>query len=85
MGLSKYWHSRIDRTYSLTNGEDNLVDVAVLQDLHAFPQWKREGRLLPYKVAPWNDLYPQFVDKHGFFTGCYICEPVFYDGLCLQP
>ncbi|KAJ3500586.1 hypothetical protein NLJ89_g9728 [Agrocybe chaxingu] len=70
--LSKYWDSRIDRAYQVSNRRDDGYDVAVLQALHDFPRWKAEGRLLNYKAAPWNDIYPQFVDRDGAYTGLFV-------------
>jgi hypothetical protein len=71
--LSKYWDSAIDITYALSNGTSNDVDVTVLQSFHDFPRWKDEGRLLNYKVREWDDIYPEFVDEDGAYTGLYIC------------
>ena len=67
--LSKYWDSKIDAAYQ---SKDNGVDVAVLQSLHDFPRWKTEGRLMPYKVASWNDIYPDYVDPDGTYTGLFV-------------
>ncbi|KAF8176271.1 hypothetical protein BJ912DRAFT_700494 [Pholiota molesta] len=69
---SKYLDSGIDYTYKKTNGTDNGVDVAVIQTTYNFLRWKRQGRLLPYKVIPWNDISPQFVDPDGAYMGLYI-------------
>lgn len=73
LDLSKYLDARADMAYALSKGADDGIDVAVLQSLHDFPRWKSEDRLLPYKVAQWNDIYPQFVDRDGAYTGLYIC------------
>ncbi|PPQ98676.1 hypothetical protein CVT24_003303 [Panaeolus cyanescens] len=70
--VSKYHDSFIDRTYQSTNGTDSGVDVAVLQTLHDFTRWKRENRLLRYKAAAFGDIYPQFVDADGAYTGVYM-------------
>ncbi|KAF8901010.1 hypothetical protein CPB84DRAFT_1846992 [Gymnopilus junonius] len=72
LDLSKYLDAEIDRQYKKTNGLDEFADVAVLQSLHDFPRWKAEGRLLPYKVSQWNDIYSKFVDEEGAYTGLYI-------------
>lgn len=82
--LSKYWDSRIDRAYQISDGQDDGVDVAVLQSLQDFHRWKAEGRLLPYRVASWNDIYPEFIDRDGTYTGLYICE-LFVLPLLLSP
>lgn len=81
LDLSKYLDGQADLKYASTNGSDNGADVIVLQTLHNFPRWKSEGRLLPYKVAPWNDIYPEFVDKDAAYTGLFICKFIFM----LQP
>jgi ABC-type Fe3+ transport system substrate-binding protein len=53
--VSKYHDSRVDRQFQ-RDGSDG-ADVAVLQTLHNFGRWKREGRLLPYKPLKWEDVY----------------------------
>ncbi|KAF9054200.1 hypothetical protein BJ165DRAFT_1338327 [Panaeolus papilionaceus] len=70
--VSKYHDSFIDRSYQNTNGIDNGVDVAVLQTLHDFTRWKKDNRLLRYKAAAFGDIYPQFVDPEGAYTGVYM-------------
>ncbi|KAF9562910.1 periplasmic binding protein-like II [Agrocybe pediades] len=67
--LSKYLDSRIDRQHQVTNGAEEFADVAVLQTLQNFGRWKSEGRLMPYKVSEWDDIYPEFVDQDGAYTG----------------
>ena len=75
--LSKYHDSRADRAFDTSNGQDDGTDVIVLQTVHDFPRWKEANRLLPYKVAPWNDIHSPFRDEDGTFTGCFICK-LFY-------
>jgi ABC-type Fe3+ transport system substrate-binding protein len=70
--LSKYLDSKIDIAYQLSQDKDNGADVAVLQTLHDFPRWKAQSRLMPYKVASWNDIYPEFVDPDGAYTGIFV-------------
>lgn len=72
--LSKYHDSRADRTFDTSNGEDDGTDVVLLQTVHDFPRWKKANRLLPYKVATWNDIQSPFKDEDGAFTGCFIGE-----------
>ncbi|KJA17849.1 hypothetical protein HYPSUDRAFT_145819 [Hypholoma sublateritium FD-334 SS-4] len=72
LDVSKYLDSSADLAYNSTKGKDNGVDVTVLQSVQNFPRWKSQGRLLPYKVAPWNDIQPEFVDPDGAYTGLYI-------------
>ena len=71
--LSKYLDGRINRIYQTSNGTDDGADVVVIQSLHNFPQWKRQHRLLNYKPANWDDIYPEFVDEDGAYAGYYIC------------
>ena len=78
LDLSKYLDGKADLKYASTNGGDNGADVVVLQTLHNFPRWKLQDRLLPYKVACWNDIYPEFVDNDGAYTGLFICEFCFF-------
>ncbi|KJA17848.1 hypothetical protein HYPSUDRAFT_57461 [Hypholoma sublateritium FD-334 SS-4] len=72
LDLSKYLDGQADLKYASTNGSENGADVVVLQTLQNFPRWKSEGRLLPYKVSPWHDIYPEFVDKDAAYTGLFI-------------
>ncbi len=74
LDVSKYLDGIADLTYDSTKGTDDGADVVVLQSVHNFPRWKSQGRLLPYKVAPWDDIQPEFVDPDGAYTGLYICE-----------
>lgn len=77
LDISKYLDGIADMTYDSTKGKDHGADVAVLQSVHNFPRWKSQGRLLPYKVASWNDIQPEFVDPDGAYTGLHICESEF--------
>lgn len=74
LDVSKYLDGIADLVYDSTKGKDNGFDVTIIQSVHNFPRWKSQGRLLPYKVAPWNDIQPEFVDPDGAYTGLYICE-----------
>jgi hypothetical protein len=51
----EYHDSRVNRQFQRdgTNG----ADIAVLQTLHNYGHWKREGRLLPYKPLKWEYIY----------------------------
>ncbi|KAL7905873.1 Fe3+ ABC transporter periplasmic protein [Trichoderma velutinum] len=63
--LSKYIDSRIDRQFQ-KNQQDG-ADIAILQQLNDFDRWNRDGRLLPYKPASWNNIYPDVKDPNGGF------------------
>lgn len=62
--LSKYHDARID--LQLARGRLE-ADVAMLQTLHDFDRWKREGKLLAYKPLDWDVLWPDTRDPEGAF------------------
>ncbi len=64
--LSKYHDARIDNQLARNRLE---ADVAHLQTLQDFDRWKAEGALLAYKPAGWEQVYPQFKDEDGYYTG----------------
>ncbi|KAJ5881348.1 uncharacterized protein N7529_000020 [Penicillium soppii] len=70
--VSKYHDSRVNRQFQ-RDGTDG-ADIAVLQTLHDYGRWKREGRLLPYKPSKWEDVYSSIKDPAGAFTGTYIYQ-----------
>lgn len=70
--VSKYHDSRVNRQFQ-RDGTDG-ADIAVLQTLHDYGRWKREGRLLPYKPSKWEDVYSSIKYPVGAFTGMYICK-----------
>ena len=70
--VSKYHDSRIDRQFEKT-GSDG-ADVAMLQTLHDFKRWKEAGRLLPYKVANWEEIYSSLKDPSGAFVAISISK-----------
>ncbi|KAG5764525.1 hypothetical protein H9Q72_007414 [Fusarium xylarioides] len=76
--LSKYADSRIDRSYI---DRKPFIDYAVLQTVHDFPRWKKEGRLLQYKPINFNDINPAIKDADGaFFPVSYNqFGPFYYD------
>ncbi|THZ29826.1 periplasmic binding protein-like II [Aureobasidium pullulans] len=73
--VSKYHDSRVNRQYQ-RNGDDG-ADIAVLQTLHDFGSWKREGRLYPYKPAAWDNVYSAIKDPEGTFLGAFILPSTF--------
>ncbi|THW00085.1 periplasmic binding protein-like II [Aureobasidium pullulans] len=73
--VSKYHDSRVNRQYQ-SNGDDG-ADIAVLQTLHDFGRWKREGRLYPYKPADWDNVYSAIKDPEGTFLGAFILPSTF--------
>ncbi|KIL88325.1 fe3+ abc transporter periplasmic protein [Fusarium avenaceum] len=76
--LSKYADSRIDRSY--IDGEP-FIDYAMLQTVHDFPRWKKEGRLLNYKPINFGDVNASIKDPDGaFFPVSYNqFGPFYYD------
>jgi ABC-type Fe3+ transport system substrate-binding protein len=64
--LSKYHDARIDNQLARNRLEP---DVAHLQTLQDFDRWKAEGVLLGYKPAGWDQIYPEFKDADGYYTG----------------
>lgn len=69
--LSKYIDSRIDRQYQ--KNQHDGADIAILQQLNDFDRWNRDGRLLPYKPASWNNIYPDVKDPNGGFLSILFC------------
>ncbi len=67
--VSKFLGARIDN--QLDRGELE-VDVAQLQTLHDFEYWKEQGQLLNYKPQGWEQVYPQFKDQDGAYTGIFV-------------
>lgn len=74
--MCQYHDSRVNRQFQ-RDGTDG-ADIAVLQTLHDYGRWKREGRLLPYKPSKWEDVYSSIKDPAGAFTGTYICKKYFH-------
>jgi hypothetical protein len=64
--LSKYHDARIDNQLARNRLEP---DVAHLQTLQDFDRWKREGVLLRYKPEGFDQVYREFKDKDGYYTG----------------
>lgn len=74
LGLSKYLDSQVDIAHEESGGKDSGADFVVLQSLGDFTRWADEGRLMNYKVAQWDDIYPEFVHLDGAYTGLFICK-----------
>ncbi|MEV6956629.1 ABC transporter substrate-binding protein [Streptomyces sp. NPDC051183] len=62
---SKYHETRLDLQFAARKVE---ADVTSLQNVHSFPRWKREGRLLQYKPLGWRSVPAHIKDPDGFFT-----------------
>ena len=48
------------------------ADLALLQTIQDFVQWKREGALLAFKPDGWETIADQFKDPDGAFMGHYV-------------
>lgn len=64
--LSKYHDNRIDRAH--LEGL-HVTDVAVLQTVQDFRRWKKEGKLLKYKPASFEDILESEKDFDGASIG----------------
>jgi ABC-type Fe3+ transport system substrate-binding protein len=67
--LSKYHDARIDNQLDRNRLEPDVTQLQTLQD---FDRWKSEGKLLPYRAAGWDAVYPQFKDPDGAYTGIMV-------------
>jgi ABC-type Fe3+ transport system substrate-binding protein len=67
--LSKYHDARIDNQLDRNRLEPDVTQLQTLQD---FDRWKSEGKLLPYRPAGWDAVYPQFKDPDGAYTGIMV-------------
>ncbi|KAH7109189.1 hypothetical protein EDB81DRAFT_703440 [Dactylonectria macrodidyma] len=66
VNLSKYHDGNIDQQLANKNV---YVDSIVLQTLHDFPRWKKEGALLNYAPAGFDKIYPDFKDGDAAYYG----------------
>jgi ABC-type Fe3+ transport system substrate-binding protein len=80
--LSKYHDARIDNQLARGRLEP---DVAQLQTLQDFDRWKSQGRLLAYKPAGWDAVYPQFKDSDGAYTGIMVLAFSYLSNNALVP
>ena len=67
--LSKYHDARIDNQLDRDRLEPDVTQLQTLQD---FDRWKSEGKLLPYRPAGWDKVYPQFKDPDGAYVGIMV-------------
>jgi ABC-type Fe3+ transport system substrate-binding protein len=64
--LSKVHSARFDLQLA---ARKVIPDVVELQALDSFPRWKAEGALLRYQPLGYDQVYPQFKDPGGYWTG----------------
>ncbi|OAQ65120.1 ABC-type Fe3+ transport system [Pochonia chlamydosporia 170] len=58
--LSKYHDGRIDQQLAAKNV---FVDSVMLQTVHDFPRWAREGALMNYAPLGFDQIHPAFKDS----------------------
>lgn len=67
--LSKYHDTNLDAQLAADNV---YVDSIVLQTLHDYPRWKKEGALSNYAPLNFDKVYPEFKDKDAAYSGLLI-------------
>lgn len=68
--LSFYHASRYDNARQNV-GESVVPDVLQLQTLHDFDYYSERGLLEAYKPKDWDNIYPDYKDPHGHWTGLF--------------
>ena len=67
--LSKYHDGNLDLQLAANNV---YVDSIILQTLHDFPRWKKEGALLNYAPRNFDQIYPVFKDADAAYAGLFV-------------
>lgn len=67
--LSKYHDGNLDLQLAAKNV---YVDSIILQTLHDYPRWKKEGALLHYAPNNFDKIYPAFRDEDAAYAGLFI-------------
>lgn len=67
--LSKYHDGNLDQQIAANNF---TVDSIILQTLHDFPRWKKQGALLNYAPAGFGKVHSPFKDKDAAYTGLFV-------------
>lgn len=67
--LSKYHDTNIDSQIANNNV---FVDSVILQTLHDYPRWKKEGVLMNYAPLNFDKVYSQFKDADAAYSGLFI-------------
>lgn len=67
--LSKYHDGNLDLQLAAKNV---YVDSIILQTLHDYPRWKKEGALLNYAPRNFDQIYPIFKDADAAYAGLFI-------------
>lgn len=67
--LSKYHDGNLDLQIAAKNV---YVDSIILQTLHDYPLWKKEGALLNYAPVNSDKVYPVFKDADAAYAAFFI-------------
>jgi maltose-binding protein MalE len=67
--LSKYLDINLDAQLAANNV---YVDSIILQTLHDYPRWKKEGALMNYAPLYFDKVYPEFRDQDATYSGLLI-------------
>jgi maltose-binding protein MalE len=67
--LSKYHDSNLDLQLANNNV---YVDSIILQTLHDYPRWKKEGALLNYAPLNFDKVSSVFKDEDAAYSGLFI-------------
>ncbi|XPS96936.1 hypothetical protein M3J09_006183 [Ascochyta lentis] len=67
--LSKYHDTNIDSQLAAKNV---YVDSVILQTLHDYPRWKKQGALLKYAPLNFDKIAPVFKDKNAAYAGLFV-------------
>ncbi|KAF4543320.1 ABC-type fe3+ transport system protein [Lasiodiplodia theobromae] len=67
--LSKYHDGNLDQQIQ---DKGVYVDSVILQTLHDYPRWKEDGSILQYKPLGWDQVYDEFKDPDGYYSGLFV-------------
>ncbi|KAF2127029.1 ABC-type Fe3+ transport system [Dothidotthia symphoricarpi CBS 119687] len=67
--VSKYHDGNLDQQIAANNV---YVDSIILQTLHDYPRWKKQGALLNYRPANFGKVHAQFKDNDAAYMGLFI-------------
>jgi len=69
--LSKYHDVNLDAQLAADNV---YVDSIILQTLHDYPRWKKQGALMNYAPLNFDKIYPVFKDAEAAYSGLLIFD-----------
>ncbi|KAH6613176.1 ABC-type Fe3+ transport system [Boeremia exigua] len=67
--VSKYHDGNLDLQLAAGNV---YIDSIILQTLHDYPRWKKEGALLNYAPVNFDSIYPVFKDEDAAYAGLFL-------------